>query len=141
MRISVLSSGVFSSDLGLLGQMDVQCHTATPSLFGVAAYVPALEAYIARYAVDLQLESRLVSIDGTAKVALFEQRRGDAVRRVEERFDMIHVVPPHVAPELIASSPLAAPSGFVAVDEATLRHSLYANVFALGDVAATTQRS
>ena len=74
---------------GLLGQAEVQFHTATPSLFGVAAYVPALEAYIARYAVDLQLESRLVSIDGPAKVALFEQRRGDAVRRVEERFDMI----------------------------------------------------
>src|SRR3546814_10915282 len=103
MRISVLSSGVFSSDLGLLGQMDVQCHTATPSLFGVAAYVPALESYIARYGIDLQLESRLVSIDGAAKVALFEQRRGDAVHRVEERFDMIHVVPPQVAPEFIAS--------------------------------------
>ena len=123
---------------GLLGQMDVQFHTATPSLFGVAAYVPALESYIARYGIDLQLESRLVSIDGAAKVALFEQRRGDAVHRVEERFDMIHVVPPQVAPEFIASSPLAAPSGFVAVDEATLRHPLHANVFALGDVAATT---
>src|SRR3546814_18593108 len=67
---------------GLLGQAEVQFHTATPSLFGVAAYVPALEAYIARYAVDLQLESRLVSIDGPAKVALFEQPRGD---RSEER--------------------------------------------------------
>ncbi len=123
---------------GLLAQAEVQFHTATPSLFGVAAYVPALDAYIARYGIDLQLESRLVSIDGAAKVALFEQRRGDAVRRVEERFDMIHVVPPQVAPEFIASSPLAAPSGFVAVDETTLRHPVYANVFALGDVAATT---
>src|SRR3546814_10976207 len=44
---------------GLLGQMDVQFHTATPSLFGVAAYVPALERYIARYGIDLQLQSRL----------------------------------------------------------------------------------
>lgn len=123
---------------GLLEQADVQFHTATPSLFGVAAYVPALEGYIARYGIDLQLESRLVAIDGAAKVALFEQRRGDAVRRVEERFDMIHVVPPQVAPEFIASSPLAGPSGFVAVDEATLRHPVFANVFALGDVAATT---
>jgi sulfide:quinone oxidoreductase len=123
---------------GLLGQADVQFHTATPSLFGVAAYVPALEAYIGRYGIDLQLESRLVSIDGAAKVALFEQRRGETVRRVEERFDLIHVVPPQVAPDFIAASPLAAPSGFVAVDEATLRHSVHANIFALGDVAATT---
>ncbi len=123
---------------GLLEQMDVQFHTATPSLFGVAAYVPALEAYIARYGIDMQLESRLVSIDGAAKVAIFEQRRGDDVHRVEERFDMIHVVPPQVAPAFIAASPLAAPSGFVAVDEATLRHPTYSNVFAVGDVAATT---
>lgn len=123
---------------GLFGQMNVQFHTATSSLFGVAAYVPALEAYIARYGIDMRLESRLVSIDGEAKVAIFERRRGDDARRVEERFDMIHVVPPQVAPAFIASSPLAAPSGFVAVDEATLRHPAYANIFALGDVAATT---
>src|SRR3546814_6956219 len=80
----------------------------------------------------------IFSIEGAAKVALFEQRRGDTVRRVEERFDMIHVVPPQVAPAFIATSPLAAPSGFVAVDEATLRHPDHANIFALGDVAATT---
>lgn len=123
---------------GVLGSAEVQFHNAAPALFGVAAYVPALEAYIARYGIDLQLESRLVSIDGAAKVALFEQRRGDTVRRVEERFDMIHVVPPQVAPAFIATSPLAAPSGFVAVDEATLRHPDHANIFALGDVAATT---
>ncbi|QXF13943.1 MULTISPECIES: bifunctional protein tyrosine phosphatase family protein/NAD(P)/FAD-dependent oxidoreductase [Sphingopyxis] len=123
---------------GVLGGAEVQFHTATPTLFGVADYVPALESYIARYGIDLHLESRLVSIDGTTKTALFEQRRGDIVRRVEERFDMIHVVPPQVAPDFIASSPLAAPSGFVAVDEMTLRHEDYANIFALGDVAATT---
>lgn len=123
---------------GVLGQADVQFHNAAPALFGVAAYVPGLQAYIARYGIDLQLESRLLSIDGSAKVALFEQRRGDTVRRVEERFDMIHVVPPQVAPDFIATSPLAGPSGFIAVDEVTLRHPGHANVFALGDVAATT---
>jgi sulfide:quinone oxidoreductase len=123
---------------GRLGKAEVQFHAATPALFGVAAYVPALEAYIARYGIDLQLQSRLVSIDGAAKVAIFEQSRGDEMRRVEERFDMIHVVPPQVAPDFVAASPLAAPSGFVAVDETTLCHPVHDNVFALGDVAATT---
>lgn len=123
---------------GLLGKAEVQFHNATPTLFGVSAYVPALEAYVARYGIDLQLESRLVSVDGAAKTALFEQRRGDAVRCVEERFDMLHVVPPQVAPDFVAASPLAASSGFVMVDEATLRHPDHANIFALGDVAATT---
>ena len=123
---------------GLLTKTDVQFHNAAPTLFGVAAYVPSLQHYIERYGIGLHLESRLVAIDGPAKTALFEQRQGDGVERLELGFDMIHVVPPQVAPDFIAESPLAAPSGFVAVDEATLQHPTYSNVFALGDVCATT---
>src|SRR3546814_13376889 len=51
---------------------------------------------------------------------------------------MTIAVPPQVGPAFIATSPRAAPSGFVAVAEATLRHPDHANIFALGDVAATT---
>lgn len=123
---------------GVLGKAEIQFHNATPVLFGVAAYVPALERYIERYGVKLHLQSRLVAIDGGSKTALFEQTRGDGCDRVEQRFDMIHVVPPQVAPDFIVRSPLAAPSGFVEVDETTLRHPQYANIFALGDVAATS---
>ena len=47
---------------------------------------------------------------------------------------MLHVVPPQVAPDFIRQSPLAAPeSGFVEVDEFTLRHKRFPNVFGLGD--------
>src|SRR3546814_10473042 len=58
--------------------------------------------------------------------------------RVEERFDMIHVVPPQTAPDFVRSSPLAAPSGFIEVSEATLRHPRYPNVFALGDACSAS---
>ncbi|WP_455566060.1 hypothetical protein [Novosphingobium panipatense] len=51
---------------------------------------------------------------------------------------MLHVVPPQVAPDFIRSSPLADESGFVAADPATLRHPIWSNLFALGDVVATT---
>src|SRR3546814_7153640 len=60
------------------------------------------------------------------------------VTRVEESFDMIHVVPPEVAPDFVRSSPLAAASGFIEVDEATLQHVRYANVFALGDTCSAS---
>src|SRR3546814_9803210 len=85
-------------------------------------YVPALMEYIERYGAHLNLESGLVAIDGEARIATFEQKRGDQLTRVEERFDMIHVVPPQTAPDFVRSSPLAAPSGFIEVSEATLRH-------------------
>ena len=123
---------------GVLKDIDVQFHTAGAALFGVPVYVPALMEYVERYGAHLNLESRLVSIDGPAKVATFEQKRGDELTRVEERFDMIHVVPPQTAPDFVRSSPLAAPSGFVEVDEATLRHPRYPNVFALGDACSAS---
>lgn len=123
---------------GVLKYIDVQFHNAGAVLFGVAAYVPALMEYVERYGAHLNFESKLVAIDGPTKVATFEQKRGEEVTRVEERFDMIHVVPPQVAPDFVRSSPLAAASGFIEVNEATLQHPRYANVFALGDACSAS---
>lgn len=123
---------------GVLKEIDVQFHTAGAALFGVAAYVPALMEYVERYGAHLNFESKLVAIDGAARVATFEQKRGDEVTRVEECFDIIHVVPRQVAPDFVRSSPLAAASGFIEVDEATLQHPRYPNVFALGDACSAS---
>ena len=123
---------------GVLGNIDVQFHTSGAVLFGVAAYVPALMEYIERYDAHLNFESKLVAIDGPAKIATFEQKHGDTVTRSQESFDMIHVVPPQVAPDFVRSSPLAAASGFIEVDEATLQHVRYPNVFALGDACSAS---
>ena len=123
---------------GVLADSDVQFHTAGAVLFGVSAYVPALMDYVDRYGISLNFGSKLVEIDGACKTAIFEQADGDAVKRVAERFDMIHVVPPQVAPDFIRTSPLANASGFVEVDEATLCHPLYPGIFALGDACSTS---
>ena len=123
---------------GVLKDIDVQFHNSGAVLFGVAAYVPALMEYIDRYDAHLNFESKLVAIDGPAKIATFEQKRGETVTRVEEPFDMIHVVPPQVAPDFVRNSPLAAASGFIEVNEATLQHVRYPNVFALGDACSAS---
>jgi len=123
---------------GVLGQVDVEFHNAGAALFGVAAYVPALMAYVERYGIHLRPQSRLVAVDGPARVATFEQRGADgASERVERRYDMLHAVPPQVAPDFVASSPLAGAGGFVAVDPATLRHVRFANIYGLGDACST----
>lgn len=124
---------------GRLGAVEPVFHTATPALFGVADYVPALMSYISRYGVALNLKSRLVAVDGDRRVAVFERMSPDGTpQRVEEKYDMLHVCPPQVAPAAVASSPLAGADGFVEVDPVTLRHTRHGNVFALGDVASTT---
>ncbi|NCN86168.1 MAG: TIGR01244 family phosphatase [Sphingomonadales bacterium] len=121
---------------GVLGDIDVQFHNAGAVLFGIKEYVPALMEYVERYNAHLNLESRLVAVDGPARIATFEQKQGEETKRVEVKFDMIHVVPPQTAPDFVRSSPLAADSGFVDVDPATLRHVKYANIFSLGDACS-----
>jgi sulfide:quinone oxidoreductase len=124
---------------GRLGQIDVEFFNAGAVLFGVADYVPALMEYVKRYDIALNFGYNLSSIDGPGKRAIFSRAREDgSVESVTRDFDMIHVVPPQTAPDFIRVSPLADKAGWVDVDPATLRHKTYANVFALGDVANTT---
>ncbi len=117
---------------GVLRDIDVEFCNAGGVLFGVADYVPALMGYIEKYGVDLSLGHTLVSVDGPAKVAVFRTDEGE----VSREFDMLHVVPPQVAPQFLSDSPLAAESGFTDVDQHTLRHNRYDNVYGLGDAGS-----
>ncbi len=121
---------------GILQDIDVQFHNAGAVLFGVKDYVPALMEYVERYNAHLNFESTLVAVDGEARIATFEQKNGDETKRVQEAFDMIHVVPPQEAPDFVRSSPLAAENGFVDVDQTTLQHMKYPNIFSLGDACS-----
>jgi len=47
---------------------------------------------------------------------------------------MIHVVPPQTAPDFIRVSPLANEAGWVDVDQSTLQHKKYTDIYSLGDV-------
>ncbi|MGI1661632.1 TIGR01244 family sulfur transferase [Palleronia sp. KMU-117] len=118
-----------------LGAIDIDFYNAGGVLFGVKEYVPALESYMARYGAGLHFFHNLKRIDGPAKRAWFEVKTPDApVSEVEVEFDMIHVVPPQTAPDFIRVSPLADAAGWVDVDQATLRHKTWDNVWSLGDV-------
>ncbi|MEO9530860.1 TIGR01244 family sulfur transferase [Roseibium sp.] len=120
---------------GRLDKIDIQFMNAGGVLFGVKDYVPALMEYVKRYDADLNYFHNLVSIDGPARKAVFEVKEPDKdVRRIETEFDMIHVTPPQTAPDFIRVSPLADAAGWVDVDQATLRHATYDNVWSLGDV-------
>ncbi|UOR15489.1 NAD(P)/FAD-dependent oxidoreductase [Qipengyuania aquimaris] len=114
---------------GVLSDIEVEFHNAGGVLFGVADYVPALMEYVARYGISLDLNERLTAVDGGAKTATFETENGS--KTVD--FDMLHVCPPQTAPDFIRSSPLAGEGGWVEVDQETLRHKRFDNIFALGD--------
>jgi sulfide:quinone oxidoreductase len=119
---------------GTLRSTKVEFLNAGPALFGVAAYVPPLMKYVERYGIELSFGHDLVKVDGPARKAWFKRSLPDGGSEIVERgFDMLHAVPPQKAPDFIRSSPLAAESGWVAVDQATLRHVRYPDIYSVGD--------
>lgn len=120
---------------GVLKDIDIEFYNAGGVLFGVKDYVPSLMRYIERYDAHLHFTHNLTRVDGETKTAWFTKTDGDGnTETVETGFDMIHVVPPQTAPDFVRVSPLADQAGWVDVDQHTLRHKSYENVWSLGDV-------
>ncbi|WP_426193176.1 TIGR01244 family sulfur transferase [Massilia sp. DWR3-1-1] len=119
---------------GVLGQIKIEFCSAGAVLFGVAAYVPALMQYIDAYGIALDFGFTLTGVDGPARTATFTRTdAAGASHSVTRQFDLLHVVPPQVAPDFIRVSPLADAAGWVDVDPATLRHKTWTNIHGLGD--------
>lgn len=122
----------------MLNNIEVEFNTAGAVLFGVADFVPPLMEYVKRYHAKLAFNSNLVKVDGTNKIASFDIKDSEGnVMRIEKSFDMLHVVPPQVAPDFISKSPLADASGFCEVNPKTLQHPRYSNIFSLGDACSS----
>ena len=117
-----------------LDDIQVSFHNSGGVLFGVPDYVPALQGYMDRYGVDVNFNETLVAVDGGAQKAWFDVD-GEASQK-EVSFDMLHVCPPQCAPDFVRDSALANAAGWVDVDEATLQHARFDNVFSLGDVCS-----
>lgn len=123
---------------GLLTGIEVEMHNAGGVLFGVADFVPALMKYVERYRAKLNFNSTLIEVDGPGKKAWFNVKDAEGnVTRVEKSFDMLHVVPPQSAPDFVKQSPLANADGWLEVDQTTLQHVRYPNVFGVGDVLSS----
>lgn len=123
----------------VLKDINVEFNLAGAALFGVPTFVPPLMKYIEQYEAQLAFNSNLVKVDGPVKTAWFEVKDADGtVSRVAKTFDLLHVVPPQVAPDFIAQSALADAGGWCEVDPHSLQHPRYPDVFALGDICGTS---
>lgn len=112
---------------------DVQISFVLPQkqIFGVDKYSKVLTEQAKARGVNCLYETTLVSIDGPAQMATL--RRQSDGQETQVPFSMLHVTPPMSAPDFLKTSPLANEKGFVDVDQYTLQHLRYPNVFALGD--------
>ncbi|GAB6141051.1 FAD/NAD(P)-binding oxidoreductase [Methylosoma difficile] len=123
---------------GILDKFNIEFCNAGPGMFGVPFFAKALTKVVADYGIKTNFNCNLVAIDGDSKTATFEVTDADGGKqRISKNFDMIHVTPPQSAPDFIKKSPLANAAGWVDLNENSLQHNRYPNIFGLGDAGST----
>ncbi|NNE71899.1 MAG: NAD(P)/FAD-dependent oxidoreductase [Rhodothermales bacterium] len=124
---------------GYLKDSSIKFMSPGTVVFGVPEFERTLKKVIKRYGINFNTQTELIAIDGPAKKATFRITNPETGDQHEEdhSFDMIHVVPPQSALDVVRESALANAEGWVDVDHGTLQHNRYPNVFSLGDSAGT----
>lgn len=110
----------------------VDCHffTPLPTIFGIKYYSDALEPIADEKKITRHYKHVLTSFKN-GNTATFKNL--DTGAFIDYNFDFIHVVPPMNPPLLLKNSPeITDSTGFVDVD-ATLRHTKFENIYAIGD--------
>lgn len=119
---------------------DVVFGHAGAVILGVKEFAEVLLRVIDRYGIDVHYQRELVELRPDRREAIFEIKSDPRGGRETIPYDLLHVVPPMSAPQVVKRSPLAvtdSPLGWAKVDKYTLQSPDYPEVFALGDAAGT----
>lgn len=111
--------------------------TGMPTMFSVPHYSNALNAIRHEKNIGGEFNTNLVEVRPDSRTAVFEilagERKGE---KIEKEFGLLHVVPPMGPRKVIKDSALADAVGWVDVDQGSLQHKKYDNVFSLGDASS-----
>jgi len=111
--------------------------TGMPSMFSVPHYAKALNAIREEKGISGLFNHNLVEVRPDDKTAVFEVMAGDNKgKKVEREFGILHVTPPMGPLDWIKNSNLADSAGWVDVDQGTLQHKKFDNIFSLGDASS-----
>ncbi|MDF1882642.1 NAD(P)/FAD-dependent oxidoreductase [Sulfurimonas sp. SAG-AH-194-C21] len=132
--------------------------TTSSRLFGSKVVSGALEKAQEKYDTIKNLyKHNIIAIDVKNKIATYEYKYQikegwdpdfkewesieDKRDIIEVKYDFLHLVPHMSAPDALVNSPLCKKEGmfkdWLEVDEETLQHIKYENVFGIGDVCGT----
>lgn len=131
---------------GAAGKYEIHYAAPQPALFSVPIVAEKVRMLFGERGFTTHMQHKLLSIEPGQKRATFEKTEIDATTKAEVKstvelpYDYLHVIPPQRAPEVIRQSGLSwadkwTDQGWVEVDQKTLRHLRYPEIFALGDVA------
>ena len=119
------------------------------ALFSVPIVNEKLKLLFRDRGVDVRYDHVLKGIDPTARTATFTIPASQAIKdgaitdtpATEQTiaYDFINVIPPMTAPKVVQESGLSwadkwVGQGWIEVDQSTLRHLRYPNVFGIGDI-------
>lgn len=131
---------------GAAGRYEIHHAAPQPVLFSVPIVAEKVRMLFGERGIATHMGQTLKAIDPGRRIATFESTTADpaggagTVTTTEMPWDYLHVIPPQRAPEVVRQSGLSwadrwTDQGWVEVDQRTLRHPRYPEVFALGDVA------
>jgi sulfide:quinone oxidoreductase len=119
---------------GIRSKANVVYMSATPSMFGVPKYRVALEKIVAERNIQTQFKQNLIEVRASSREAIFHHV--DSGDETIVKYDFMHVTPPQGPPDVVKQSPLANDAGWVEVDDHTLQHKRYSNVWSSGDCSS-----
>lgn len=110
------------------GRVQIDLYAAEPGPMGVAGpeVSAAVRAMVEAKDITYHPEHQVTAVDAQARRIAFENG-------AEAEFDLLAVVPPHRAPQVVREAGLVGESGWVPVDRHTLE-TRFPGVFAIGDV-------
>lgn len=121
---------------GVRGRSEIVYAAQNETLFGVPIVSEKVRMLFQDRGIQTVYSHVLRGVDAGAKRATFTTPNGDVVLD----YDYIHVIPPQRAPDFVRRSGLSwadkwTDQGWVEVDQKTLRHLRFPEIFAVGDVA------
>lgn len=120
--------------LGVRDRSRIVFASAGAKIFGVERYARTLRSVIERKGIETLFRHDLIAVRPEAREAVF--RHCDLGAEVVIPYELLHVVPPQSAPDVVKRSALADAAGWVDVDKHTLQHVRFPDVFALGDASS-----
>lgn len=107
--------------------------TGLPVMFGVPKYSEVLNQLREERGVGGLFQHNLVAIEDNGSTAVFARPDGEQVRLP---FDFLHATPTMAPPAFLKNSSLANEAGYANVNQSTLQHVHYKNVWAIGDASS-----
>ena len=90
----------------------------------------SVKMILEKKAIGFHPNNQLISVDSVEKKIVFNSG-------LTVNYDLLVLIPPHKAPDVISKSGLVDESGWILVDKETLK-TKYENVFAIGDITSIT---